>query len=255
MLRGSGNAFDSLGIVNSSRARAPRGTVFSTNGRAERPSVKKSEGQSGRSLGCSAMSCFRLQPATQKSEAASTARKSKVLVIFDLDDMRGVKTVEKARRFGEIEFRIARFDAQKKTVAGGVLDETVHIEERMMRAREPVQRQHAKNGGECGAEHGQFKGDGNEGGPTVQRASAHVERICEDADPILKEKATQATCQATNQRDQRHVVSLQSERFGEPLNRKRGVGFDAAIAGLASFLHGVDKRVRSRKLGHHPVDM
>src|SRR4029077_17904061 len=125
----------------------------------------------------------------------------------------------------------------------------------MMRAGEPVQRQHAKYGGERGAEHGQFKGDGNKGGPTVERASANVERIGDDADPVLKEKATETTGQAANQRDKRHVVSLQSERFGEPLNRKRRIRFDAAIAGLASFLHRVDKLVLGLELGHDPVNM
>src|SRR6266852_7638932 len=103
-----------------------------------------------------------------------------------------------------------------------MFDETVHIEERMMRAREPVQRQHAEYGGERGAEHGELEGDGNKGGPTVERAPANVERIGEDGYPILEEKAAEAAGQATDQGDQRHVVALQAEGFGEPLVGKRG---------------------------------
>src|SRR5580765_5466231 len=142
IVRGRGNAFESLGTANSSKARAPRGTVFSTKGRAERPSEKKSEGQSGRSAGWSAMSCLRLHPASKNNDARAQMRSgalgSEALIIFHLADMRGLQPVEKTRRNGETEHWVARLNAQEKPVAGGVLDETFHIEERMMRARKPV---------------------------------------------------------------------------------------------------------------------
>src|SRR6266481_595550 len=262
-LRGSGKTLESLDTANSSSSTEPRATVFSTNGRAERPSVKKSEGERGRFLGCCAISCLRLHPANKINEAATQAIAKRrafdfvpeVLIIFHLVDVRGVESLQKAGGVLKVELRVARLDAQEEAFGGGVLDETVHIEERMMRAGEPIQRQHAKYGGERGAEHGEFKGDGNEGGPAVQRASANVERIGDDAYPILKEKATKTACQAADQGDEGHVVALQSKRFGEALNWKRRIRLDAAIAGLASFLHGVDKLVLGLELGHNPVNM
>src|ERR1700704_1405164 len=145
IVRGRGNAFESLGTVNSSRTREPRGTVFSTKGRAERPSVKKSEGERGRFLGCCAMSCLRLHPVSKKTDASAQMRSatfdSEGLIIFHLADVCGFQLVEKTRRIGETEFWVARFNAQEKPVAGGVLDETFHVKERMMRARKSVQRQ------------------------------------------------------------------------------------------------------------------
>ena len=69
---GSGNVFESFGTNSASSASEPRATVFSRSGRSERPSVKKSDGDSGRFFGCSAMSCFRLQPASSKSAQRRT---------------------------------------------------------------------------------------------------------------------------------------------------------------------------------------
>src|SRR6267154_2550420 len=88
IVRGRGKAFESLGTVNSSRTREPRGTVFSTKGRAERPSVKKSEGERGRFLGCCAMSCLRLHPASKNNDARAQMRSGafgrEELIIFQL---------------------------------------------------------------------------------------------------------------------------------------------------------------------------
>src|SRR5260370_35833463 len=103
MLRGIGNALDSLPTTISSSITAPRATVFSTSGRAERPSVKKSEGERGRFLGCSAISCLRLHPANKINEAATQAIAKRhafdfvaeVLVIFHLVDVRGVEPLQK----------------------------------------------------------------------------------------------------------------------------------------------------------------
>src|SRR3979411_894679 len=105
IVRGRGNAFESLGTVNASRTRAPRGTVFSTKGRAERPSVKKSEGERGRFLGCCAMSCFRLNPVSKTTDATTQMRSStfdsEELIILPLTDVGGLRLVEKTRRIGE----------------------------------------------------------------------------------------------------------------------------------------------------------
>src|ERR1700687_2578005 len=111
--------FDSLGTKSASLAIAPCATVFSTSGRSDRPSGKKSERESGRFLGWSAMSWRRYwQPLTKTRHAAAHAmsRKRRVLVIRHLGDMVRVKLLEQARRFCEMEFRIFALDADKKTV-------------------------------------------------------------------------------------------------------------------------------------------
>src|SRR4029077_3752269 len=96
---GGGKTLESLGTANSSSSTEPRMTVFSTSGRAERPSSKKSEGQSGRSAGCLAMSCFRLHPTSNNSDAAVQMRSavfgSEALIIFHLVDVRGVEPLQK----------------------------------------------------------------------------------------------------------------------------------------------------------------
>ena len=51
------------------------------------------------------------------------------------------------------------------------------IENRMIRLRQLVQRQHADHGKDGGAKNGQFERDRNERRPTVQRAAANVDGI------------------------------------------------------------------------------
>jgi len=53
-------------------------------------------------------------------------------------------------------------------------------------------------------------------------------------DTNTERKSRQTTCQTADQRDQRTLFA-QCERFGEPLNRKRRIGFDPAITSSRVF--------------------
>src|SRR5260370_33787332 len=93
------------------------------------------------------MSCRRYSkpaPKIKQTAAQAAARKREVSVIGHLGDMVSVNFLEDARAFLHTEFRILGLDANKKTVRGG-MREAVHIEDRMVRLGEFVQRQHAEN--------------------------------------------------------------------------------------------------------------
>src|ERR1700756_4330091 len=124
-----------------SSARDPRATVFSRIGRSERPSLKKSDGDSGRCFGCNAMSCFRLHPASTTTHAvpqttfhtrAIEARRRRS-VIMHLAHVARIDALQKSRRFPKIELLIARLDAQEKAVRGGVLRKSLDVKERVIR--------------------------------------------------------------------------------------------------------------------------
>src|SRR5580700_6314482 len=141
-LTGSGNAFESFGIVSASSASTPRCTVFSRIGRSERPSVKKSDGVSGRFFGCSAISCFRLHPPSSVENATAHSAMRAGLIILHLADVGRVDTLEEALRVVNIKFFVARLDAQEKLIGGRVLHEAIDVEQRMIRFRQAIQRKH-----------------------------------------------------------------------------------------------------------------
>src|SRR5260370_15073257 len=100
------------------------------------------------------MSCRRYsQPAPKNKQVAAQAatRKREVLVIGHLGDMVGVHFLENARAFRQMEFRILRLDANKKTVRRRV-SKPGHVENRMMRLWTVVNLEQPENRRARGAE-------------------------------------------------------------------------------------------------------
>src|SRR5712664_2938339 len=200
----------------------PRATVFSTIGRSERPSAKKSEGESGRLFGWPAMTWRRYwQPALRHRAAAAQvmAKMRAVLIIGHLANVMRMHFLKDARSVYEMKFWIAGLDAEKEAVRRGVR-EAMNIENRMVRLGQLVQGKHAKNRGQRRTENRQFESDGNESRPAIERAAADVEWIGDDVDPILEKESAEATRQAAYQTDRRHHVALQFERLRKAFHWK-----------------------------------
>src|SRR5208282_1100824 len=199
---GSGKAFDSLGTNRSSSAMEPRATVFSINGRSERPSSKNGLGESGLFLGWSAMSWRIWQPpATTDSNAAHTPSKTReALIIMHLGNVMCGEALQKARGLREVKLFVAGLDANKEAVRGG-MRETVRIENRMMGLRQPVEREHPEHRGERSAQNSQLKGDRNEGRPAVERAPGDIKRVRDHVGPVLEAKTTKSTNETTDERN------------------------------------------------------
>src|SRR5258707_15667398 len=70
---------------------------------------------------------------------------------------------EPARRF-EVELRILRLDAEEETVAAGQR-EARQVEDRVIRHRQPVQREHAEHARQRRREDGALEGDRDERRP------------------------------------------------------------------------------------------
>src|ERR1700691_5354929 len=234
-LIGSGKAFESFGIVSASSASTPRCTVFSRIGRSERPSVKKSDGESGRFFGCSAISCLRLHPPSSAENAtAHITMRAGLIIIPHLADVRCVHGFEETLRVVDIEFLVARFDAQIKLVGGRVLHETIDVEQRMMRL-------------------GQFVSAGHPTHPQSERATADVHRVGVNIDPILEEESAQAAAQTADQRDQGHQIALEPKRVEKRFDWERRVAFDLLPAGFARRASCVTYLVLGVELTQHAV--
>ena len=61
-------------------------------------------------------------------------RCARELIIAHLGHMMRIQPLKKSRRFRQIEFFVAGFDAQEEAVGGGVLRKTLDIEQRVMTA-------------------------------------------------------------------------------------------------------------------------
>src|SRR5713226_8112168 len=111
-----GNASESFGIASASCSMLPRATVPSTRARSDRPSPKKSVGESGRCLGWRAA---RLPPKTSTSQAERIRGRRQVaraLNILHLADVMGLEAVEQLFRAGTVELGVLSLDAQKEAV-------------------------------------------------------------------------------------------------------------------------------------------
>src|SRR5665213_2515309 len=74
----------------------------------------------------------------------------------------------------------------------------------MMRFGQFVEREHSDDRGERGGKNRQFKRDGNEHRPTVERASADVHRITHDVRIPFHEITAESAANSGDQNDQRH---------------------------------------------------
>src|SRR6516165_5666889 len=105
------------------------------------------------------------QPDTPNRQRSRIPANEVLLLILHLGYMLRCHALQKLRRLRQVEFRVARFDAQEKPV-GRSMGKTFHVENRVVWLRQPVQRQHTDNGKNRRTQHRQFKRDWNKCGPT-----------------------------------------------------------------------------------------
>src|SRR4051812_47213598 len=82
----------------------------------------------------------------------------------NIDDLAWMECLEKLPDAVELELRIAGLDDQKELVARGLI-EAPHVEHRVIRHRQAVQREHAEDGGERGDQDRALEGDRDPGRP------------------------------------------------------------------------------------------
>src|SRR6476660_571895 len=86
---------------------------------------------------------------------------------------------------GAVETVVAGIDEEEEMVAGGA-GEFGDVEDGVIGLREAVQEKHADDGAQGCEEDGCFESDRDEGGPTVERAAADIERVGNDCAIILE---------------------------------------------------------------------
>src|SRR6266478_4461185 len=124
----------------------------------------------------------------------------------------GVQAFQKSFRAFAVESRVGCLDREEEPVATRPL-ESVEVEQRMVRHRQPVQSQHAQNRGNRSTENRQLERDGDKRGPTVQWSAADVHWVMFDRREPLHEKSTDAPYDASHQGEERNTAVMKTECF------------------------------------------
>src|SRR4051812_31187912 len=220
---GNGKAVASLPFSlppysSGSSFRWPRATVPATIGRADSESEKKADCRSGVYLGWSCMSCRQAVESAAASARIASPRTEEQVQFWGEVSIRngchlpGTERFEEGARALEMEPRIARLDAQEEPVAAGER-EPRHVEHRVIRLRQAVQRQHAEHRGKRGAEDRALEGDRDERRPAVKPPAADVERVRLRRRPVLQQVPGQAADDPANQHDQRQPRVVEPDRL------------------------------------------
>ncbi len=109
-----------------------------------------------------------------------------------------IQTFEKRLSACQIEFLVALLHHQEESVFRRQR-EARDIEDRMIRRRQAVHREHSENGAQSRAEYGELKGNRNECRPAIMRLAADVQRIADHIRVVLHEKSREAAEQSTGE--------------------------------------------------------
>src|ERR1700749_1475704 len=107
--------------------------------------------------------------------------------VFDISHLNRPETPKELSRPLAVELRVSRLDQHEEAVARGER-EARRVEDRMVRLRQPVQREHPEDGEEGRAENRALERDRDERGPTVIGLAADVDRGAEYLNVNVKQK-------------------------------------------------------------------
>src|SRR5260370_33115309 len=123
----------------------------------------------------------------------------------------------------------------------------------MVRLGQFVQGKHAEDGCQCSAQNSHRKGDGYKSRPPIEGTAADVQRVGDRHSPVLKDKSSDASRQATKKTNQRHHVALQAQRFIKTFDGKWRIGIHAVVAGGPDFLYSMNELFGIPEFTHHAV--
>src|SRR6201988_2096605 len=123
----------------------------------------------------------------------------------------------------------------------------------MIGLRQFVEHQHPQHSGERRHQHRHFKGNRNEGGPTVVWLANDIYRIVDYLDVVLHQESTNTAEQTSDKDDQWQARVRESDCFRQLLNRIRRITVDAAVTKGINTTRSRYQIRRVLKLSHHAI--
>src|SRR5437868_5387771 len=118
--------------------------------------------------------------------AAAKAMSAIFELVRNFRHLSGLETLEKLARAVVVEHGVAGLYTQEEAIAG-CERETRHVERRVIRHRQPAEREQAEHGGDRREQNRHLKRDDDVGRPAMQRASRDIDREVYDGDKILQQ--------------------------------------------------------------------
>ena len=155
------------------------------------------------------------------------------------------------RVFSSGKPRIGRLDQQEEPIRRRTA-ETLAPENRLNETRQPVQRQHAKEGREGAEQNDHLERHGDVGRQAEQRLAADHERIVDRIGPPLAGQGRHDARQSGAQDHPRQDRRTDGQRFVQAVHREGRKGVDPPIAFLAHLLGRRHQVLRRLELGQQP---
>src|SRR5579883_2278028 len=152
------------------------------------------------------------------------------LILIDGHDLHRVHVCQKVRGALHVEYRIARFNAEKESIVR-YLREAGDIEHRVMRPGKSAQVKRAHKSSNRSKKNRQLEHDDDEGRPAIQRTSADVDRVVDHRDVKFHRPSGEEAEQPARE-DNRWEPSSIANGFIDRVNWIRRIGFHSPEAGL-----------------------
>src|SRR5580704_7744417 len=160
---------------------------------------------------------------------------------------------QKLRRLDQIEFLVSRFYHQKKTVFRRQR-KSRNIKNRMIRRRQPVHSEHAKNRAKRSSENGQLKRNRYPRGPAVVRLAANIQRETDYVRVVAHKKAAKAAQKPPGKDHRRQLSRSKSNCLGHSFHGHRRECVDALVTGVVSTVCRSEKLFGRLEFGQQSVD-
>src|SRR5205823_193076 len=131
--------------------------------------------------------------------------------------------------------------------------ESRHVEYRVIRHGQPIERQHAQDSKDSSEENRHFKSHYNERRPGMIWLSAHIDGVAHGRNPVLHKISAQASDQCPDQHYQRYLVVMEPNRLCQSLHRKWAICIDSLVACFPRTISRCHQIGSGIKLGHYSI--
>src|SRR6516225_3308517 len=171
-----------------------------------------------------------------------------------IDDIHSyrIQLLKKRFRLFQIKLRIRCFDTEEE----GIIcreRELRHCENRMMRLRKPIQRQHPEHSEEAREQDRQLERDDNEGGPAMKRPPSNVDRVKPHGGKILHQVSADATSKPASKRNCRNYRAAGPQLFSQVFDWKGRESVHLPVSTFARAPGALDKVFRMPEFGEEAI--
>src|ERR1019366_6863842 len=164
-----------------------------------------------------------------------------------------VQALQKRFRLRQIEFLVPGFYAQKETIRRSK-SKSLDVEGRVVRRRQSVQSEHSEHGREGRTQDRQLECDRNPHGPAIERFAANVQRKADHVCVVAHSETSAAAAQSAEENHEGKSGPIETNRFGQTLDRNGGKRVNAPVTGFACAMRRLEHLLGRLEFSHQTVN-